>query len=123
MVARLDHPNVIRYREYFINPYYGPTGSSGPPPPPLASKETSGAPVAYEAATVGAATVDQRPHDSAGSSSEGGASAVIDGSGHGVETKAAMHVYIVMDLLEGPTLVDALSGRGRLTEADVKVCF
>jgi len=127
MVARLDHPNVIRYREYFINPYYGPTSSSSGPPAPLTTKETSAAPVAVEAAT-GALGIDQPPPGSAGSSEGGATSGTMDGSAHGteqhgVEIKAAMHVYIVMDLLEGPTLVDALSGRGRLTEADVKVCL
>lgn len=118
MVARLDHPNVIRYREYFINPYYGP-------PAPLTTKKTSAAPIAVEAAT-GALGIDQRLPGSADSCEGDATSGTMDGSAHGseqhgVETKAAMHVYIVMDLLEGPTLVDALSGRGRLTEADVKV--
>jgi len=75
LVAHLQHPNIVKYHEYFINPSSAASA--------LQTEERSGAEGRSEGRTF---------------------------------------VYIVMDLLEGPTLVDALARlKGGYTEADVRI--
>ena len=97
MVARLsEHPNIVKYHEYFINP--ASLGGAAAEENTKKEKEASG----------------EGDGDGDGGGGGGNGNDSGDGGSSGDEDSSSSSsnpstlVYIVMDLLEGPTLLDAL---------------
>ena len=111
MVARLsEHPNIVKYHEYFINP--ASLGGAAAEENTKKEKEASCEGDGDGDGGGGGGGGGRNGNDSG----DGGSSGDEDSS-----SNPSTLVYIVMDLLEGPTLLDALSSLGgRYTEEDVK---